>query len=128
MTLQSDVIQAVAALGTAALTRVFDEQVPQGAALPFMALTVLSANQPQVLNGSGLLKRATIRLAIFSRSASERDVMGDVIRATYHGFKGTVGSTNVSSIRVEDSADSVELSDGDNIIKGKGLDLFTVYY
>src|SRR4029079_10994807 len=113
---------------TAAGTRVHDELVPAGVPLPFVALTVSTQTQELTLNAQGLFKRATVRVAVFSKTALERDVLATEIRTAYHGFKGTIGTTNVSSIRVEDSSDDVELADGDSIIKGKGLDLFTVYY
>ena len=128
MSLQSDLIQAVIALATPAGSRVYDELVPAGVALPFIACSVLTQTQELTLSATGLFKRATVRVAVFSRTALERDGICNTLRTTYHGFKGAIGNTVVSSIRVEDSSDDVELSDGDSIIKGKGLDLFTVYY
>lgn len=128
MSLQSDLIQAIQALATAAGQRVYDELVPPGVPLPFVATTMLTQTQELTLSANGLFRRATVRVAVFSRTALERDAISAMIRSAYHGFKGTIGTVDVSSIRVEDSSDDVELSDGDSIIKGKGLDLFTVYY
>lgn len=128
MTLQSDLIQSLITLDTLAGNRVFDDQVMQSVPFPFIAMTVLTANRTLTLRAEPLFKRATIRVAIFARSAVDRDVIADELRTAYHGFKGMIGTTDVSSIRVEDSSDSVELADGDNLIKGKGLDLFFVYY
>lgn len=128
MSLQSDLIQRLIDLATAANSRVHDEQVPQGVSLPFVALTEISGTQPVDISGTGLLRRSTTRVAVFGRSAVERDAICDAIRADLRSIRGLVGSTNISSIRVETSADEVALADGDNVIKGKGLDLFIVYY
>jgi hypothetical protein len=132
VTLQADLIAAIQTLGTAAESRVHDEQVPQGVQLPFVALTELSGTQPMDISGRGLLRRSTIRLAVFARSAVERDAVAETIRARapagLQAFSGLMGSTKVSSIRIEPASGEVALSDGDNVIKGKGLDLFIVYY
>lgn len=132
MSLQSDLIAKLEALDTAAGVKVYDEQVPQGAPLPFIAITELSGTRPLDLSGAGLLKRSTMRVAAFATSAVDRDAIADAIKAIapggLHAFKGQMGDTNVSSIRVEPSSSEVSLSDGDKLIKGKGLDLFIVYY
>jgi hypothetical protein len=128
MSLQSDLIQYLAGLGTDAGTRVHDDQVPQGVQLPFIALTEIAGNQPVDISGRGLLKRSTMRIAIFGRSAVERDAISLAIRTPLGGFSGLIGATRFTSIRIETSADEVAMSDGDNMIKGKGLDLFSVYY
>jgi hypothetical protein len=130
MSLKSDLIQALIDLATAAGSRVYDEQVPQGAPLPFCALTEISATRPTTISGAGLLKRSTIRIAIFTRNAVDRESISTAITNAYTvpPFKGALGDTVVSSVRVETSSDEVALSDGDNVIKGKGLDLIFVYY
>lgn len=128
MSLQSDLIQHLIDLGTAAASRVHDDQVPQGVPLPFIAITEISGSQPTDIAGNGLLRRSTTRLAVFSRLATERDAICDAVSTSLKSVRGLVGSTNISSIRVETSADEVALADGDNVMKGKGLDLFIVYY
>jgi hypothetical protein len=132
MSLQSDLIAAIQGMSTAAGDRVHDEQVPQSVPLPFVAVTELSGTRPSDLNGVGLLRRSTMRLAIFARTAAERDTIVDVIKsdapAGLQAFRGALGATTVSSIRVETASGEVALADGDNVIKGKGLDLFVVYY
>lgn len=132
MSLQTDLIAAIQGLSTAAGTRVHDEQVPQGIQLPFVALTEISGNQPATIDGTGLLKRSTTRVGVFANTAAERDTVCDAIRAHaptgLQAFKGALGATVVSSIRVESSSDEVAVSDGDKLIKGKGLDFFIVYY
>jgi hypothetical protein len=130
MSLKSDLIQALIDLSTAAGSRVYDEQVPQGVAFPFCALTEISATRPTTISGAGLLKRSTIRVAIFTRNAVDRESISTAITNAYTDppFQGELGNTLVSSIRVEASSDEVALADGDNVIKGKGLDLFFVFY
>ncbi len=132
MSLKSDLIQDLIDLNTAAGARIYDEQVPQATAYPFCALTEISATRPTTISGTGLLARATQRIAIFTRTAVDRESISDAIIARYASrtspFRGLLGSTQVSSIRVETSSDEVAVADGDNIAKGKGLDLFFVYY
>jgi hypothetical protein len=128
MSLQSDLIQHLIDLATQAGSRVHDDQVPQGVAFPFVALTEISSTQPVDISGTGLMRRSTLRAGVFGRSALERDAICDAIRANLKTVRGMTGGTNISSIRVETSSDEVALSDGDNVIKGKGLDLFVVYY
>lgn len=134
MSLKSDLIQSLIDLSTAAGSRIYDEQVPQGVALPFCALTEISATRPTDLGGTGLMKRSTVRVAIFTRTAPDRESISTAITDEYAAprppgqpFK-LLGSTRVSSIRVETSSDEVAFADGDNVQKGKGLDLFFVYY
>lgn len=134
MTIQSDLIQYIVALDTAAGARVHDEQVPQNVPLPFMAIAEITGTRPTDISGKGLLQRSTQRIAVFSRNASERDVIAKAIRdalsALQEASQGAflIGATRFTSIRVETSSDEVALSDGDNVIKGKGLDLFAVFY
>ena len=128
MSLQSDLIQRLIALGTLAGSRVHDEQVPQGVPFPFVALAEISGYQPTDSAGVGLLRRSTIRAAVFGRTAEDRDAVCEAIRMDLKTARGMMGATNVSSIRVETSSDEVALADGDNVVKGKGLDLFVVYY
>jgi hypothetical protein len=134
MSLKSDLIQALIDLSTDAAGRIYDEVVPQGVAFPFCALTELAATRPATIGGVGLMRRSTIRVAMFARTAPEREAISTAITAEYSAPRPPgqpvklVGSTRVSSIRVEASSDEVALADGDNVIKGKGLDLFFVYY
>lgn len=130
MTIQSDLIQHLVGLDTAVGARVHDEQVPQGVPLPFVAIAEISGNRPTDISGRGLLRRSTQRIAIFSRSAVERDAIATQISNSFgtFTFPGEIGDTRFTSIRVETSSDEIALSDGDNVIKGKGLDLFAVYY
>jgi hypothetical protein len=127
MSLESDLIQRVIAMGTLAGAKVYDRQVPQGVQTPFVALTKISGNTPTTLDGRALLSRATVRVAIFGRSATDEQSIAAVVRATFNGFRGFIGATRVNSLRVEDAAAEVALSDGDNVVKGTGLDLFFLY-
>lgn len=94
----------------------------------------ISGNRPTDIGGKGLLRRSTQRIAIFSRNASERDSIAvsitDAFRVLQESSQGSfvIGETRFTSIRVETSSDEVALADGDNVIKGKGLDLFAVFY
>lgn len=128
MSLQSNLIQKLIALNTEAAAKVYDDQVTQSIPLPFIASTQLAHSQQFTLDKKPLFSRSTIRIAIFSRTATERDAIADAIRTALVTFSGMMGDTRVSSVRVETSADEVVLADGDNVIKGKGLDLFFVYY
>lgn len=131
MSLQSDLIQHLIALGTAAGARVHDELVPQNVPLPFIAVAEIAGTTPTDLSGRPLLSRSTMRVAVFARSAVEREEICDALRDVDIGLpsvRGMMGSTDVSSMRVETSADEVAMADGENVIKGKGLDLFVVYY
>lgn len=128
MSLQSDLIQFLGDLNTEAGERVFNEQIAQNAAQPVMATTELNGSRPTDISGRGLLARSTIRLAIFAKKAEQTEAIASAVRDAFQGFRGMMGATKVSSVRVETSSDEVALSDGDTIIKGKGIDLFFVYY
>lgn len=133
MSLQSDFIQYLIALNTAAAARVHDEQVPQGLALPFVATALLTNTKPKVLSGRGLFSRSTLRLAVFGRSATEREsiissVSSDLATKTVTYPAGfTLGTTAIKSVNVSRSSDEVSLTDGDNLIKGAALDLSFMY-
>lgn len=127
MSIESELIQSLIALDTPSSDRVYDRQVPQGAPLPFTAVTKISGMQPVTLNGTALLARATMRIAIFGRSAVEEYAVARAIRTRFNGFRGFLGDYRVSSARVEDASGEVAFSDGDNVIKGTGLDLYLVY-
>jgi len=133
MSLQSDVIQFLIGLGTGADTRVHDEQVPQKAPQPFVAAAFLGGNAPQTLSGARLFSRGQIQLAIFAKTAVERDTIINEIRSGFDTWRaanltgGLLGSTRVISVRVTRSADEVPLVDGDITIKGAALDLSFMY-
>lgn len=128
MSLQSDLIQFLSDLSTAAGDKIFHEQIDQTATPPFLATTELNGARPTDLSGRGLLNRSTIRLAIFAKTGEQTESIATAVRLALSGFRGMMGETRVSSVRVETSSDEVALSDGDRIVKGKGLDLFFVYY
>jgi hypothetical protein len=133
MSLQSDLIQFLIDAGTGVESRVHDEQVPQKVALPFLATSLLGGSQPNTLNGVRLFSRAQIRIAVFARYALERDTIEGQIRAYLnawiftHRNGGLIGNTRVISIRISRSSDDVAFSDGDNLVKGAGLDLSFMY-
>jgi len=125
--LQSDVIQRLSALGTAAGSRVHHQVIPQNVVLPFVACSRISGQQPTTLDGRKLLARATIRVAIFAKDYLTAEAIETAIRADLSGFRGRIGSTQIHSTRVESTTDEVSFVDGDALIKGTGLDLFFVY-
>ncbi len=127
MPLESNLIQRIISLDTAAAARVFDRHVLQGIPTPFMALTKISGSQPTTLDSRTLMRRATVRVAIFGRTAVDEQSIAEALRTDLNGFRGFIGSTRVNSLRVEDSAGEVALADGDNVVKGTGLDLFFLY-
>lgn len=128
MSLQSDLIQWLIDLNTDAAGRIFQDQVDQGADRPLIATTEINGNRPSTLDGRGLLNRSTIRISIFAKKAEQTESIATQIRIGLNNYRGYMGSTRLSSVRVETSSDEVALSDGDNIVKGKGLDLFFLYY
>lgn len=130
MSLQSDLIQRLIQLNTAAGARIYHQQIPQGEPLSVIATSEISGNRPTTLSGTGLLARSQIRVAVFARTAAEMDLILDAIKDEFRDFRQNtfIGNTRVSSVRAEVSSDEVALSDGDNVIKGKALDLFFVYY
>lgn len=125
--LQSDLIQRVSGLATAAGARVYQQVVPQNAALPFIACSQISGQQPTTLDGRVLFSRATIRLAIFAADYATAEAIKTAIRSDLQAFRGRIGTTVIHSARVETSSDEVSLVDGDAVIKGTGLDLFFLY-
>lgn len=133
MSLQSDVIQFLIALGTGAGTRVHDEQVPQQAPMPFIATAALGGNTPETLSGTRLFARGQIRVGIFGLTATDRDSVATAVREGFDNWRaanpkgGLLGDTRVISIRLTRSSDEVSLSEGDALIKGAALDLSFMY-
>lgn len=125
--LQSDVIQQIVAINTAAQGRVHHQVIPQRTALPFVAVQRISGNQPLTLTGTRLLERATLRVAIFATSYQTAELIERDIRTTFHGYRGTLGSTTIHSTSVQSTSDEVSFVDGDDVIKGTGIDLSFVY-
>lgn len=125
--LQSDLIQRLVSLNTAAGARVFHQEVPQGIALPFIATGRISGSQPTTINGEALFSRATIRVAIFASLYAEGEPIERAICDAFRGFRGFLGTTRVEATRVENASDEVSFVDGDRVIKGIPLDLFFLY-
>jgi len=125
--LQSDLIQRLASLGTAAGARVYHQEVPQGAPLPFIATGKISGSQPTTITGEALFSRATIRVAIFALLYSDGEPIERAIRDHFRSFQGFMGTTKVAATRIDNTSDEVSFVDGDRVIKGIPLDIFFLY-
>lgn len=115
--IDQDLVAYLAALGTAAGTRVHIGNAPQDSAYPFIVIRRTGGNTPQTLGAISLFARAQFSINVIAKEYSDAYPTANAIKTALHGFRGAMGSTTVQSSRcVSDPADGSEI-DGDKVTR-----------
>lgn len=125
--IDQDLVAYLAALGTAAGTRVHIGNAPQDTAYPFIVIRRTGGNTPKTLGNISLFARAQFSINVIAKEYADAYPIANAIKDQLHGFRGVMGSTTVSSSRcVSDPADGSEI-DGDKVTRWLSQDYLIVH-
>ena len=125
--IDQDLIAYIAALGTVAGDRVHLGNAPQGAPEPFVVVRRTGGNTPKTLGGLSLFPRAQFSINTIANVYAEAYPVANSIHTALHGFRGTMGDTEVQIARaLSEPADGSEI-DGDKVIRWLTQDVLIVH-
>ena len=96
------------AAGTTAGTRVWGQQVPQRPTYPALIVTWIDAPRDYHLDGQADLVFGTVQIDCLAESLDAANTLADAVRMALSGYRGWMGETKITSVRVEDISDSIE--------------------
>jgi hypothetical protein len=125
--IDQDLVAYIISLGTAAGSRVHLGNAPQGVVYPFVVIRRTGGNTPKTLGGVSLFSRAQFSINVIAKEYSDAYPVANAIRDALHGFRGTMGSTNVQSARcIAEPSDGSEI-DGDKVTRWLTQDVLIVH-
>lgn len=90
-------------------TRIFPNKIPQkNDSWPCIVYQVISQNPGHTLAGSAEYAGTRIQFDVYSETAIVRDSLTEAIRNAMQGYRGTMGSSTVSSVVYKNSTDLYE--------------------
>lgn len=98
-------IVATTAITDLISTRCHYNHVPESAAKPFVWFRVASDNEDLTLDGTGGLHEALCDLECAADSESAAQGLADAVKATLHGYSGTMGNETAQAAFVSDKDD-----------------------
>lgn len=125
--IDQDLVAFVIALNTSAGSRVHLGNAPQGADEPFVVIRRTGGTQPQTLGGVKLFSRAQFSINTIANVYSQAYPAANAIHAALHGYRGSMGDTEVQIARaISEPADGSEI-DGDKVIRWLTQDVLIVH-
>lgn len=90
-------------------TRIFPNKIPQkNSDWPCVVYQIISQNPGHTLEGGADYAETRIQLDVYSETALARDALVEALRNVLQGFRGTMGSSTVSSVVYRNSIDLYE--------------------
>jgi hypothetical protein len=110
-------------------TGVYVGRIPRAARYPVIGISRVSGGHEHVLSGAAGYATPRIQLDVWSTSMVTTLAVAEAVRQVMQGFKGTMGSTTVSSVVLENEIDlTEEPDDGSDLgIEHRVLDYFIRY-
>lgn len=129
MSLRGDLVATIAALSTAAGTRVYQDELPQQADYPAIVVQMISNPGQLDLQGPEGFATARFQIDIWGDGLASKPTVGLIaaaINTAIHGFRGVMGSTTVYVARRENERDLSE-TDGDQQLRRIEMDFLITY-
>jgi hypothetical protein len=128
--IDSDLLEHIRELDTAASDDVYTGNAGPGAGKTFVVVRRASGEQPLTLSGTGLFKRAQFDVNVFARDYDDAFPIANAILTALHGFRGALGGTGGADVKscrcVSFPSDQSEI-DGDKVIRWVQLSFLFVY-
>ena len=104
--------------------KIYPDNAPQGAALPYVTYFRASGPRVRSLKGPSGLSHPRIQLDVLAASRASAKAIASAIRNLVDGYRGAMGSLTVQTIRVENDMDFSEDPEhaGEQTIYGVSLD------
>jgi len=102
-------------------TKIFPNNVPNSAELPYVAVSRVSSDGEHYLGGASKQVTDVFELEVYGRTSLEVEGISEAIRDKTDGFKGLMGSTEVGSALIDGQSDVFIVDD-----QGKDKQLFRI--
>jgi hypothetical protein len=117
--IDQDLLAHLKELGTAAGTRVFIDTLEQGTTLPAIAFRHPGGgNTPKTLANVSLFTRANIDIEVLAKRQEDAYPVAIAIKDSLHGYRGSMGSSDVQSSRCVSDPSNISTVDGDKVFRG----------
>jgi hypothetical protein len=115
--IDQDLVAYLAALGTAASTRVYLGNAIQNKDFPLVVVRRTGGSQPKVLGGTALFERSEFSVNVFAETYAEAYPIANTIRDELKNYRGALGSTSVASSRCTLFPTDQSEIDGDKVTR-----------
>lgn len=117
--IDQDLLAHLKALATAAGVRVHIDTVPQDTTLPAIAFRHSGGgNTPKTLGNVSLFTRANIDIEVLAQRQDDAYPIAVAVKNSLHGYRGTMGSSDVQSSRCVSDPSNISAVDGDKVFRG----------
>jgi hypothetical protein len=117
--IDQDLLAHLKALATTAGARVHIDTVPQDSDLPAIAFRHSGGGvTPKTLGGVSLLTRANIDVEVLAKKQEDAYPVAIAVKSSLHGYRGTMGTTDVQSSRCVSDPSNISAIDGDKVFRG----------
>lgn len=118
--IDTDLINHIAELDTAAGEKVYTGNAPQNVPMPYVVIRRASGDQRLTLGGAKLFLRDQFDIHVFADSYSDAYPIANAIKSELHGFRsllGGTGGTDIKSCRCVSFPQDQSEIDGDLVIR-----------
>lgn len=109
MTLMTDLytyLSTDAGLSALISTRLYPDEAPESASLPYVVYSQLAQAESYHLGGNAGLPRVTLTYDIYAATAVSRDAVCSALFDAVDAYQGLIGSTDVRQIQLENRIDT----------------------
>ena len=101
---------------TAITTNISSDRIPQASSLPAITVSEFATTHEHLLNGNAAgIYRSRVRINCYASSRDVANQLGEAVRASLQGFRGSMGSEYVHTCsldgRIKDMLQPVDASD-----------------
>lgn len=125
--IDQDLLAHLVALGTAAGARVHLGNAPQDTPFPFIVIRRTGGTTPRTLGGVSLFVRTNFSINVIAKEYADAYPIALAIKASLHGYRGTMGATDVQGSRCTNEATDVSEIDGDKVFRWLQQDYLITY-
>jgi len=125
--IDQDLLAHLVALGTAAGARVHLGNAQQDTPFPFIVIRRTGGTTPRTLGGVSLFVRTNFSLNVIAKEYADAYPIALAIKASLHGYRGTMGTTDVQGSRCTNEATDVSEIDGDKVFRWLQQDYLITY-
>lgn len=111
-------------------TRIYPQQAPQGAALPYIVYNVIGGEQPQHMESAVGRAMALVQFDCWADTPLAAENVKEALRMVLDGMvAGTMGTVNVRSVMRDPGPDqAIPPSDGKSRGKARATDQYRIWY
>lgn len=108
-------------------TRLYPGLAPQGATYPYMTFQTVSGGDENCHDGALGIPEQRIQFDIVADTADETEQIKDALYDLLHGFVGTIGASNTTTIETSRFDNEVDMSEWEEDKNRKAVDFLIAF-